>query len=126
MLYKPVSESVFALSSRALGAAIEKVEILRDGSSAHYGSDAIAAVLNVRLKESTGKTLVHANTGQYYAGDGYKSWIGLYRGVLLKNKNLRPDKQGFIAFSGEIRTQAPTTRSALYNGLVYDVYRNGM
>ena len=41
--------------------AIEKVEILRDGASAQYGSDAIAAVLNVRLKESTGKTMIHVN-----------------------------------------------------------------
>jgi iron complex outermembrane receptor protein len=106
--------------------AIEKIEILRDGASAQYGSDAIAAVLNVRLKESTGKMIVHANTGQYYAGDGFKSWIGLYKGVRLKNKRLPSDQQGFLSFSGELRTQAPTTRSETYQGLVYEVYRPGM
>ena len=106
--------------------AIEKAEILRDGASAQYGSDAIAAVLNVRLKESTGKTIVMANTGQYFRGDGFKSWIGLYRGLLLKNKRLSASKSGFISFSGEIRTQDPTTRSQAYKGLVYEVYRNGM
>lgn len=106
--------------------AIEKVEILRDGASAQYGSDAIAAVLNVRLKESTGKTMVHVNTGQYYAADGFKSWIGMYKGASLKNKKLSAGKQGFISFSGEVRTQAPTTRSQTYKGLVYEVYRPGM
>ncbi|HEY0679521.1 MAG TPA: TonB-dependent receptor, partial [Chitinophagaceae bacterium] len=106
--------------------AIEKVEILRDGASAQYGSDAISAVLNVRLRESSGKTMIHANTGRYYAGDGFKSWIGLYKGVQLKNKRLSSDKQGFVGFSGEVRTQAPTTRSEIYKGLVYEVYRSGM
>lgn len=107
-------------------AAIEKIEILRDGASAQYGSDAIAAVLNVRLKESTGKTIVHANTGQYYAGDGFKSWIGIYKGIALKNNRLPYGKNGFISFSGEVRTQAPTTRSQTYKGLVYEVYLPGM
>jgi iron complex outermembrane recepter protein len=107
-------------------AAVEKIEILRDGASAQYGSDAIAAVLNVRLKESTGKAMVHANTGQFYAGDGFKSWIGLYKGILLRNKRLPSVKQGFLSFSGEVRTQAPTTRSRIYSDLVYEVYRNGM
>jgi iron complex outermembrane receptor protein len=102
--------------------AIEKVEILRDGASAQYGSDAIAAVLNVRLKESTGKTTIMANTGQYFKGDGFRSWIGLYKGVRLKNKRLSEDKQGFIGFSGELRTQAPTTRVQKDTGLVYEIY----
>ncbi len=106
--------------------AIDKVEILRDGASAQYGSDAIAAVLNVRLKESTGKAMVHANAGQYYAGDGFKSWIGLYKGIQLKNKRLPSEKKGFLSFSGEVRTQDPTTRARIYSGLVYEVYRNGM
>jgi iron complex outermembrane receptor protein len=104
--------------------AIENAEILRDGASAQYGSDAIAAVLNIRLKESTGKTIIMANTGQYFRGDGFKSWIGLYKGILLSNKRLAAGKQGFISFSGEVRTQAPTTRAEKYTGLVYYPYPN--
>jgi len=104
--------------------AVDKVEILRDGASAQYGSDAISAVFNVRLKESTGKTFIHANFGQYYAGDGFRSWIGLYRGWLLRNKRLPTDKQGFISFSGELRTQSPTTRAEKDTGLVYNTYNN--
>lgn len=105
--------------------AMEKIEVLRDGASAQYGSDAIAAVLNIRLKESTGKTIVMANTGLYSRGDGFKTWIGVYRGLLLKNKKLPENKHGFISFSGEMRTQAPATRTEKNDtGLVYYFYPN--
>ena len=57
--------------------AIDKVEILRDGASAQYGSDAIAGVINIRLKESTGKTSIQLHAGQFYAGDGLKVSFGL-------------------------------------------------
>ena len=106
--------------------AIDKVEVLRDGASAQYGSDAIAGVLNLRLKESTGKLLVNANIGQFYAGDGFKSWLGIYRGFRLNNKNLSADKQGFISLAAEVRTQEPTTRNDGYAGLVYENYLPGM
>ena len=102
--------------------AIDKVEVLRDGASAQYGSDAIAGVLNFRLKESTGRLLLNANIGQFYAGDGFKSWLGIYRGFRLNNKNLSADKQGFISLALEFRTQESTTRNNLYTGLVYENY----
>ncbi|RMH74984.1 MAG: TonB-dependent receptor, partial [Calditrichaeota bacterium] len=43
--------------------AIERIEVLRDGAAAQYGSDAIAGVINIVLKESTGKINVNAMTG---------------------------------------------------------------
>ncbi len=106
--------------------AIDKVEVLRDGASAQYGSDAIAGVLNVRLKESTGKLLVNASIGQFYASDGFKSWLGIYRGFRLINKNLSADKQGFISLAAEFRTQELTTRNNVYTGLIYGNYLPGM
>ena len=105
--------------------AIDKVEVLRDGASAQHGSDAIAGVLNVRLKESTGRLWINVNIGQFYAGDGFKSWLGIYRGFRLYNKNLPADKQGFISFAIELRTQEPTTRAGEYTGLVYKTYQPG-
>jgi iron complex outermembrane receptor protein len=50
-------------------AAIGRVEVLRDGASAQYGSDAIAGVINVVLDTAPG-TQLSLQTGQYYAGDG--------------------------------------------------------
>jgi iron complex outermembrane receptor protein len=68
--------------------AIEKVEILRDGASAQYGSDAIAGVVNTRLKESTGKTSVSLHLGQQYKGDGEKFKLGIYHGFDLNKKRV--------------------------------------
>lgn len=49
--------------------AIEKVEILRDGAAAQYGSDAVAGVVNIILKKSTGK-LTGSLTGGGYLNSG--------------------------------------------------------
>ena len=51
-------------------AAIERVEVLRDGASAQYGSDAIAGVVNIVLKGAASGGSVVATGGQYSAGDG--------------------------------------------------------
>jgi hypothetical protein len=45
-------------------ASIDKIEVLRDGAAAQYGSDAIAGVINVLLKKSLGTTATY-NVGQY-------------------------------------------------------------
>ncbi len=50
-------------------AAIERIEVLRDGAAAQYGSDAIAGVINVVLKDSPG-FMMDTAWGQTYAGDG--------------------------------------------------------
>jgi len=92
--------------------AIEKVEILRDGASAQYGSDAIAGVINTRLKESTGKTSISLHLGQLYQGDGEKFKLGIYQGMDL-------NKKGFLSFSGDLHYRDPALRSGEYKGTVY-------
>lgn len=54
--------------------AIDRVEILRDGAAAQYGSDAIAGVMNIQLKRSLGCEAI-AGWGQYSRGDG-ENYIG--------------------------------------------------
>src|SRR2546426_2819284 len=55
-------------------AAIDRIEVLRDGASAQYGSDAIAGVVNVVLKEGNFTPFLNATTGRYtprnYPDDG--------------------------------------------------------
>jgi iron complex outermembrane receptor protein len=48
-------------------ASIERIEILRDGASAQYGSDAIAGVINIVLKTSVNELTANANYGAYTA-----------------------------------------------------------
>ncbi len=52
--------------------AIDRLEVLRDGASAQYGSDAIAGVINLILREDSGVQLT-GQYGEYYEGDG-ENW----------------------------------------------------
>ncbi|NDM57566.1 TonB-dependent receptor plug domain-containing protein, partial [Klebsiella pneumoniae] len=51
-------------------AAIDRVEVLRDGASALYGSDAIAGVINVILKSADHGGRLAYDNGRYGDGDG--------------------------------------------------------
>lgn len=92
--------------------AIEKIEVLRDGASAQYGSDAIAGVINIILKETHNKTSIRLHSGQYYKGDGEKFSLGINHGISL-------NKRGFLNFSTDLRYQDMTYRGGQYEGTVY-------
>lgn len=51
--------------------AVERIEVLRDGASTQYGSDAIAGVVNLVLKEGQFSPFINTNVGQYRPGKGY-------------------------------------------------------
>lgn len=51
-------------------AAIKRIEVLRDGAAAQYGSDAIAGVINIVLKDNASGAELSASTGQTFEGDG--------------------------------------------------------
>jgi len=84
--------------------AIRSLEVLRDGATAQYGSDAIAGVLNYGLRENGGIELV-GRYGQFYdKGDG-KSY------QIAGNAGLKSDR-GFINISGEYNNDGRTSRGA--------------
>ena len=87
--------------------AIQSLEVLRDGASSQYGSDAIAGVLNFNLRNNNeGVTLV-ADTGQFFEGDGQ-----MY--TLQGNVGLPLGDNGFISISGEFNETDFTERSVPY------------
>src|SRR6267154_2879795 len=51
------------------GGAIDRIEVLRDGASAQYGSDAIAGVVNVVMKEGGFAPFLNVDAGEYYSKD---------------------------------------------------------
>jgi len=53
-------------------AAIERVEVLRDGASSQYGSDAMAGVMNFILRKDSAFSTINAGTGVTSAGDGFQ------------------------------------------------------
>lgn len=73
-------------------AAIERVEILRDGASAQYGSDAIAGVMNIILKEDANNGSVTFNAGVTSEGDGETYGVALNNGTQL-------GKNGFLNYT---------------------------
>ena len=105
--------------------AIDRVEVLRDGASAQYGSDAIAGVINIITKKSTGKF-----TGNFgwssYLDDKFNPAVkpGLKQYVhenkmdgnaftFNANYGFKIGKKGFLNLTGNFITQAKTYRQAL-------------
>lgn len=71
---------------------IKRVEILRDGASAQYGSDAIAGVMNIILKDDVDQGGVTVRSGITSAGDGGMFGVALNNGSAL-------GKDGFINYT---------------------------
>lgn len=82
--------------------AIKSLEVLRDGATAQYGSDAIAGVFNYGLRDDTGFE-VQYRYGQYKNGNDGKSH------QVAANYGLRFGK-GFINLSGEYDDDGQTSR----------------
>ncbi|TDE16230.1 TonB-dependent receptor [Dyadobacter psychrotolerans] len=93
-------------------AAIERIEILRDGAAAQYGSDAIAGVINIVLKENVNQLTVNANSGIYlakYRNDS-KTFDGLNYSVNA-NYGLAIAKKGFVNITADYNSRAHTNRA---------------
>ncbi len=84
--------------------ALERVEVLRDGAAAQYGSDAIAGVLNFKLREDREGLTVQTSYGQNYHGDGDKVNVAANLGLPLTDR-------GFANFSFEFMNADETSRS---------------
>jgi iron complex outermembrane recepter protein len=99
-------------------AAIDRVEILRDGASAQYGSDAIAGVINIVLKSSVNEFTGGINTGVTTEGDGGNLQINGNYGIALGQQ---AGKRGFMNMTLDYLHRNRTNRPADPN--VYEVYR---
>jgi len=83
--------------------AIKRVEVLRDGASAQYGSDAIAGVINVILNDASEGVSLNAQYGSYYENDGDRLTIDGNAGFPL-------GENGFLNISGEYSSADITSR----------------
>ena len=85
--------------------ALQKVEVLRDGAAAQYGSDAIAGILNFVLKENSEGTRLEIKRGEYTDGDG-ETW------KVAANVGMPFTANGFANLSMEFQEADPTARSS--------------
>ena len=91
--------------------AIKRVEILRDGASAQYGSDAIAGVVNIVLKDDTEGGYTTVNTGVTNKGDGGRFGIALNSGSPIFG-----DK-GFVNYTVDLSRVNEARRSGLVDAV---------
>jgi len=86
--------------------AVKRVEVLRDGAAAQYGSDAIAGVINIILKDSATDGLATLEYGSTFEGDG-DTW------VLNANKGFALGEGGFLNLTYQYRDRGATNRAGL-------------
>lgn len=91
-------------------AAIERVEVLRDGASAQYGSDAIGGVVNIVLKGSGEGGSIALGGGQYSEGDGKQWQLSGDTGLTLSGG------AGTLHVAAQTGHQDMTNRSGPYQG----------
>lgn len=86
--------------------AIKRIEVLRDGASAQYGSDAIAGVVNVILKDNPNEGSLTVRAGATGEGDGKLGAISLNHGVSLMDR-------GFLNYTVDFSKVGLAQRSGI-------------
>ncbi|WP_417398487.1 TonB-dependent receptor plug domain-containing protein [Flagellimonas iocasae] len=101
--------------------SISRIEILRDGAAAQYGSDAIAGVINIVLKKNVNELQVDINSGANFTSehsptrkvDGEKVSLGLNYGLPIGKDG------GFINFTGNFNFRGWTNRMQAWEGEIF-------
>ncbi|MEO5984550.1 MAG: TonB-dependent receptor, partial [Ferruginibacter sp.] len=118
--------------------SIERIEILRDGAAAQYGSDAIAGVINIVLKKRTGLLEAGISYGKYITE--YDKNFALYK---LTNNSADPSVKvrdggtlqaslgygfqlgkGYLNLTGEFIDRDATNRAGTYTGQIFPKVNN--
>ncbi|NER13399.1 TonB-dependent receptor [Leptobacterium flavescens] len=106
-------------------AAIERIEVLRDGAAAQYGSDAIAGVINIVLNNSVNELNLRVTSGAFFSknsnsqtggSDGETTNISANYGLPLG------DKGGFLTFSGDFDVREDYNRAREFEGDIFNLY----
>jgi iron complex outermembrane recepter protein len=92
--------------------AIARIEVLRDGAASQYGSDAIAGVINIVLKDTVDSTQLWSLTGITASNDGMQFKLGANTGFKLGNR-------GFVNLTGEFFARGRTNRSDPWTGDIF-------
>ncbi|WP_055445860.1 TonB-dependent receptor [Lacinutrix mariniflava] len=99
--------------------AIKRVEILRDGASAQYGSDAIAGVMNIILKDDVNKGSATLRTGISSEGDGETIGFSVNNGTSIG------DDKGYINYTIDLSKTNLSNRPGTVDGGTSNLGPNG-
>lgn len=98
--------------------AVKRIEILRDGASPQYGSDAIAGVINIILKDKFEVGSLTINSGITTQGDGGSYGISYNGGASFK-------KNSFVNYTIDISQQNNAVRSGIIDRKVEKLFFGG-
>ncbi len=106
--------------------SISRIEILRDGAAAQYGSDAIAGVINIVLKKNVNELQVDINSGANFTSehspakkiDGEKVSLGLNYGLPIGQDG------GYVNFTGNFNFRGWTNRMLAWEGSIFNGYNS--
>ena len=93
--------------------ATERAEILRDGAASQYGSDAIAGIVNIKLRETVNQGTFRTQVGTTKEGDGTNYMAALNYGFKLGKE------KSFLNFTLHYQVLSETNRSDFYTGRIY-------
>jgi len=113
--------------------AIERVEVLRDGAAAQYGSDAIAGVINIVLKQSVNILAGNISYGENITSYKKNYALGKLNNTEAKNVDVQDGgtfqaglnygfdlgKKGYLNITGEYSIREKSNRTGTYTGAVY-------
>ena len=106
-------------------AAIQRIEVLRDGAAAQYGSDAIAGVINIILNKTVDELLINVTTGANFSEnandqtggvDGATTNIAGSYGIPLGENG------GYLTLSGDFDVRQEYSRMKEWEGDVFNLY----
>ncbi|NQX80898.1 MAG: TonB-dependent receptor [Flavobacteriaceae bacterium] len=106
-------------------AAISRIEVLRDGAAAQYGSDAIAGVINIVLKKNTNELKFSITTGAHISKNSNDQTGGMDGETTNISANYGLDlgsKGGFINFTGDFDVRNSYGRMKEWEGDIFNKY----
>ncbi len=102
--------------------SIERIEVLRDGAAAQYGSDAIAGVINIVLKKATNVLDMSITTGANFTSENYDDSVDGEKINIGANYGLPIGDKGFINFTGNFDFRGATNRMKEWEGQIFNQY----
>ncbi|WP_286761064.1 TonB-dependent receptor [Salegentibacter sp. UBA1130] len=106
-------------------AAIQRIEVLRDGAAAQYGSDAIAGVINIVLNEEVGELNLNVTSGANFSKNANKQTGGIDGetvNVAASYGIALGENGGFVNFSGDFDYREPYNRMGEWEGSIFNAY----
>ncbi|WP_299390191.1 TonB-dependent receptor [uncultured Gelidibacter sp.] len=106
-------------------AAIRRIEVLRDGAAAQYGSDAIAGVINIVLDNATNELKLNVTTGAHFTKNANEQTGGVDGATtnISANYGLKiGERGGYINFTGDFDYRDDYNRMKEWEGTIFNKY----